>query len=38
MRYQRILDVHKETYIAIKNQHGAEAARLSDDTSDKCRI
>ena len=28
MRYQRILDVHKETYIAIKNQHGAEAARL----------
>ena len=22
------LDVHKETYIAIKNQHGAEAARL----------
>ena len=28
MRYQRILDVHKETYIAIKNQHGAEAALL----------
>lgn len=28
MRYQRILDVHKETYIAIKNQQGAEAARL----------
>lgn len=28
LRYQRILEVHKQTYIAIKNQHGAEAARL----------
>lgn len=38
MRYQRILDVHKETYIAHQESAWRRGSPSADDTSDKCRI